>query len=82
MLVKPELFLESVWDKLSDKEKKEMYLGDIIRSERAPQYLEGLIWDAKITLDMKITIAEKIIQGKKLTQQECTTIGFDNWYSN
>ena len=75
MLVKPELFLQSVWDELSDTEKKEVYLNDIITSNRAPQYLEGLI------RDVKITIAEKIIQGNELTEQEYTVLGFDrNFY--
>lgn len=67
---KPENFLQSVWDKLTDKEKKEIYLDDLVTTESAPAYLAGAIENAPASLDDKIAIAEKIIKGEKLTDAE------------
>ena len=67
---KPENFLQAVWDKLTDKEKKEIYLDDLVTTEGAPAYLAGAIENAPASLDDKITIAEKIIKGEKLTDAE------------
>lgn len=67
---KPENFLQSVWDKLTDKEKKEIYLDDLVTTEGAPAYLAGAIENAPASLDEKIAIAEKIIKGEKLTDAD------------
>lgn len=67
---KPENFLQAVWDKLTDKEKKEIYLDDLVTTEGAPAYLAGAIENAPASLDEKIAIAEKIIKGEKLTDAE------------
>lgn len=67
---KPENFLQAVWDKLTDKEKKEIYLDDLVTTEDAPAYLAGAIENAPASLDDKIAIAEKIIKGEKLTDAE------------
>jgi hypothetical protein len=67
---KPENFLQAVWDKLTDKEKKEIYLDDLVTTEGAPAYLAGAIENAPASLDDKIAIAEKIIKGEKLTDAE------------
>ena len=67
---KPENFLQAVWDKLTDKEKKEIYLDDLVTTEGAPAYLAGAIENAPASLDDKITIAEKIIKGEKLTDAD------------
>ena len=67
---KPENFLQAVWDKLTDKEKKEIYLDDLVTTEGAPAYLAGAIENAPASLDDKIAIAEKIIKGEKLTDTE------------
>lgn len=74
---KPENFLQEVWDKLSEQQKKETYLNSIIYSLDAPPYLAGLIEDAEINIDIKITIAEKIIDSRQLTQYEKTLIKYD-----
>lgn len=67
---KPENFLQAVWDKLTDKEKKEIYLDDLVTTEGAPAYLAGAIENAPASLDDKIAIAEKIIKGEKLTDAD------------
>lgn len=67
---KPENFLQSVWDKLTDKEKREIYLDDLVTTEGAPAYLAGAIENAPASLDEKIAIAEKIIKGEKLTDAD------------
>ena len=67
---KPEYFLQTVWDKLTDKEKKEIYLDDLVTTEGAPAYLAGAIENAPASLDDKIAIAEKIIKGEKLTDAD------------
>jgi hypothetical protein len=67
---KPENFLQAVWDKLTDKEKKEIYLDDLVTTEGAPAYLAGAIENASASLDDKIAIAEKIIKGEKLTDAD------------
>jgi hypothetical protein len=67
---KPENFLRAVWDKLTDKEKKEIYLDDLVTTEGAPAYLAGAIENAPASLDEKIAIAEKIIKGEKLTDAD------------
>ena len=67
---KPENFLQAVWDKLTDKEKKEIYLDDLVTTEDAPAYLAGAIENAPASLDDKIAIAEKIIKGEKLTDAD------------
>jgi hypothetical protein len=67
---KPENFLQAVWDKLTDKEKKEIYLDDLVTTEGAPAYLAGAIENAPVSLDDKIAIAEKIIKGEKLTDAD------------
>ena len=67
---KPENFLQSVWDKLTEKEKKEIYLDDLVTTEGAPAYLAGAIENAPASLDEKIAIAEKIIKGEKLTDAD------------
>jgi hypothetical protein len=67
---KPENFLQAVWDKLTDKEKKEIYLDDLVTTEGAPAYLAGAIENASVSLDDKISIAEKIIKGEKLTDAD------------
>ena len=67
---KPENFLQAVWDKLTDKEKKEIYLDDLVTTECAPAYLAGAIENAPASLDDKIAIAEKIIKGEKLTDAD------------
>ena len=67
---KPENFLQAVWDKLTDKEKKEIYLDDLVTTEGAPAYLAGAIETAPASLDDKIAIAEKIIKGEKLTDAD------------
>lgn len=67
---KPENFLQAVWDKLTNKEKKEIYLDDLVTTEGAPAYLAGAIENAPASLDDKIAIAEKIIKGEKLTDAE------------
>jgi hypothetical protein len=67
---KPENFLQAVWDKLTDKEKKEIYLDDLVTTEGAPAYLAGAIENAPASLDEKIAIAEKIIKGEKLTDAD------------
>ena len=74
---KPENFLQAVWDKLSEDEKKEVYLDDIIYSLTAPPYLAGLIEKAECSLDDKITIAEKILNGENLTESEKKLVNFD-----
>lgn len=72
---KPENFLQAVWDKLTDKEKKEIYLDDLVTTEGAPAYLAGAIENAPASLDEKIAIAEKIIKGEKLTDADRKKIG-------
>lgn len=67
---KPENFLQAVWDKLTDKEKKEIYLDDLVTTEGAPAYLAGAIENAPASLNEKIAIAEKIIKGEKLTDAD------------
>ena len=67
---KPENFLQSLWDKLTEKEKKEIYLDDLVTTEGAPAYLAGAIENAPASLDEKIAIAEKIIKGEKLTDAD------------
>lgn len=67
---KPENFLQAVWDKLTDKEKKEIYLDDLVTTEGAPAYLAGAIENAPASLDEKIAIAEKIIKSEKLTDAD------------
>ena len=67
---KPENFLQAVWDKLTDKEKKEIYLDDLVTTDGAPAYLAGAIENAPASLDDKIAIAEKIIKGEKLTDAD------------
>lgn len=67
---KPENFLQAVWDKLTDKEKKEIYLDDLVTTEGAPAYLAGAIENAPASLDEKIAFAEKIIKGEKLTDAD------------
>ena len=74
---KPDNFLQSVWDKLNETEKKEVYLNSIIFSDEAPAYLAGLIEPAEISIDLKITIAEKIINGQRLTTYEKNIIKID-----
>jgi hypothetical protein len=67
---KPENFLQAVWDKLTDKEKKEIYLDDLVTTEGAPAYLAGAIENAPASLNEKIAVAEKIIKGEKLTDAD------------
>ena len=67
---KPENFLQAVCDKLTDKEKKEIYLDDLVTTDGAPAYLAGAIENAPASLDDKIAIAEKIIKGEKLTDAD------------
>ena len=67
---KPENILQAVWDKLTDKEKKEIYLDDLVTSDAAPAYLAGAIENAPASLDEKIAIAEKIVNGEKLTDAD------------
>ena len=74
---KPADFKQEVWDKLSEDEKKEVYLDDIIYSLTAPLYLAGLIERAECSLDDKITIAEKIINVETLTENEKKLVNFD-----
>ena len=74
---KPETFLQEVWEQLSDAEKKEVYLTDLTTSENAPCYLYGLFEDLDLSIDNKITIAEKILNINKepLTDKEKKAIG-------
>ena len=76
-MIKPESFSQDVWDKLTDKERKEIYLEEILMSENAPHYLYGAIIHAKTTLDRKIEIAEKITDGKMLSDEEKKEIDLD-----
>lgn len=76
-MTKPEDFLLDVWEKLSTDEKKEVYLNSIITAENAPPYLYGLIDEADASLDDKIRIAEKIINGEALTAREKKIIKYD-----
>lgn len=76
-MTKPNDFLQSVWDKLPENDKKEIYLNDIITSENAPRYLAGLIEAAEISIDLKIEIAEKILNNQQLTQYEKKIIKID-----
>ncbi len=72
---KPEGYLQSVWDKLSEEQKKETYLNSIIYSFTAPPYLAGAITNADTTIDNKINIAEKILNNETLTEHEKKLIG-------
>lgn len=72
---RPEYFLEKVWDKLSEKEKKETYLDSLIYSLEAPIYLSRMIERSDASLDVKITVAEKVIKGEELTDEEIKKIG-------
>lgn len=74
---KPGLYLQSAWDKLTNEEKKDIYLHEIISSQKTPHYLAGLIEEAETTIDNKITIAEKIIKGEMLTECEKKSIGLN-----
>lgn len=76
-MTKPSDFLQSVWDKLPENEKKEIYLNEILTSEKVPRYLTGLFEAAQITLDLKIEIAEKIINDQQLTPEEMKIIKKD-----
>ena len=67
---RPDNFLLEVWEKLPDNEKKEIYLDNLVTTEGAPAYLAGAIENAPASLDEKITIAEKIVNGEKLTDAE------------
>lgn len=74
---KPADFRQEVWDKLSEDEKKQIYLDSLVYRLSAPLYLAGLIERAECSLDDKITIAEKIINGEKLTENEKKLVNFD-----
>jgi len=76
-MTKPENFLLDVWEKLSTEKKKEVYLNSIITAENAPPYLFGLIVEAEASLDDKIRIAEKIINGEALTAREKKLVNYD-----
>lgn len=74
---KPELFLQEVWDQMTDAEKKEVYLNELTTTLDAPCYLFGLFNDVDLPIDNKITIAEKILNINKepLTKEEKEAIG-------
>lgn len=76
---KPDLFLQEVWDKLNDTEKKELYLNDLLISDKAPHYLEGFIESLTFSLDKKIEIAEKFIYDLPLAPEEKKELDAADW---
>ena len=74
---KPADFKQEVWDKLSEDEKKQIYLDSLVYRLSAPLYLPGLMERAECSLDDKIKISEKILEGEKLTENEKKLVNFD-----